>query len=168
MFLILQQTGVFNTDCCKWRKKPAINKTWHNFQTFFKEAHTNFQEDQDMTAQQASQFNANAIESNNPSQPDVTNAFEHLAAETASDSTAVVNLTTSNQSLSDALQNRRSEIHTANVANATLQQKVAKLERDFDALQAQFTATALTKTSPAPPAKQAFYQAPTSRAGQGQ
>ena len=60
-FLTLQRTGVFNTQRRKWRKKPALEKKWHNFRTFFKEAHTDFREDQDMTAQQASQFKTNAI-----------------------------------------------------------------------------------------------------------
>ena len=110
-----------------------------------------------MTTQQTSQFNANGIKSNNLSQPDVTDAFEHLAAATAADCTAVANLITPNQALSDALQTKRSELHTENVANATLQQKVAKLERNFDALQSQLTAAALTHTSPAPPTQKYFY-----------
>ena len=54
--LTLQRTGAFNTECCKWRKKQQIDKTWDNFCTFFKEAHSDFREDQGMTAQQASQF----------------------------------------------------------------------------------------------------------------
>ena len=35
---------VFNTECHKWRKKSAIDKTWDNLQTFFKEAHNNLRE----------------------------------------------------------------------------------------------------------------------------
>ena len=121
-----------------------------------------------MTAQQASQCNANVIESTNVLQPGVTDAFEHLAAEIAADRAAVANLTTSNQALSDALQTRSSKLHAENVANATLQQKVAKLERDFATLQAQLSATVTTQALPAPPTQQNFYRAPTRRAGRGQ
>ena len=92
-----------------------------------------------MTAQQASQFNANAIESTNALQPDVTDTFEHIAAATAADRTTLANLTTSNQELLDVLQTRSSKLHAANVANTTLQQKVANIERDFATLQAQLS-----------------------------
>ena len=55
-FLTLQRTGVFNTECCKWRKRPNINNTWDNFHTFFREVQSDYLEDQDMTEQQGSQF----------------------------------------------------------------------------------------------------------------
>ena len=51
-----------------------------------------------------------------------------------------MNLTTSNQALSDALQEQTTKLHVANMANSTLQQKVAKLERNFATLQAQLKA----------------------------
>ena len=118
-----------------------------------------------MTAQQASQFNANAIKSTNASQPNITDAFENIAAATAADRTAVINLITSNQALLDALQTRSSKLHAANVANTTLQQKVAKLERNFATLRAQLSSTVTTQALPAPPTQHNFYRAPTRRSG---
>ena len=108
--LTVKQTGIFNTECWKWYKKPLVDKTWDHFCTFLKEAHNDFREDQDMTAQQSSQFNVNTINSAPPAQQDVTDAFKHLAAATAENFTAVVNLTTSNQALSDTLQERMSKL----------------------------------------------------------
>ena len=50
-FLTLQRTGMFNTECRKWQKQPSIIKTCDNSCTFFKETHSDYLKDQDMTAQ---------------------------------------------------------------------------------------------------------------------
>ena len=124
-----------------------------------------------MTAQQVSQFNANTVESLEQQQ-DVTDAFENIAAATAADRTAVANLTESNQDLSNALKTRSTELQAANIANATLQQKVAKSERNFTAIKATLSSTPRQSALPPAPAPApappptgphvpGFYRAPT-------
>ena len=92
-----------------------------------------FLEDQDTTAQQGSKFRANATTTKTP---DVFEAFEHVEAATAVDCTAVTNLTQSNQALSEEFQTRNNKLQASQVANATLQQKMLKIEQDFAMLKA--------------------------------
>ena len=98
--------------------------------------------------------------------------LEHLAAATAADQTAVANLKFSNQALSDTLQTRNSELNTANVVNATLQQKIEKVKCNFAVLKAQMILAPVTQTTAAPittvpSTPPSFYHSPNQRAGHG-
>ena len=130
-FLTLQRTGVLP-------RRSLLDKTWNNFRIFFKEGHSYYIEDLDLTTQQGSALWANATPTD---MLGVTGAFEHLATATAADQTAVTNLINSNHALAEQLQTRNNELQASNVVNVTLQQKITKLDQEFAALRLQFQST---------------------------
>ena len=125
-FLIIQKTGIFNKECRKWRKKDPHHKTWANFKVHFREAYDDYKEDLQMNTA-GSAFNANAQEYTETA-PMFQDSFEHLAAATAADRTAVANLTAANAKLSQELQSK-------NTNYTTLQRSMEKLQQQLAALQ---------------------------------
>ena len=127
VFLLIQKTGVFNKECRKWRKKAPADKTWVNFKTFFKEAHDDYKEDNEMTIAGASY---NITKENVVANATTQDTLEHLAAATAADWTAVANLTSANAKLSHELQSK-------NTSFQALQKSMEKLQTQLTALQQQ-------------------------------
>jgi hypothetical protein len=57
--LLITNTGMFHVELQEWKAKPADDKTWKSFQTFFPKAHRQWRSQKD-TAQQVGYHGANA------------------------------------------------------------------------------------------------------------
>ena len=114
-YQIIFNTGVFSLDCKEWRKKPAVDKTWPNFQTFWTEKHMDYREEQTQMTGQGYQAN-NVTHSNQ----ETIDAIACLATATAHDRAAMENLTATNLVLAQ-------ELKSAQDALVVALQKITKL-----------------------------------------
>jgi hypothetical protein len=105
------QTGLFTDACRDWRRRPAIEKTWPNFKTDFAQAHQEIRESQ-VTSQGAGFHSANAALAAEL-QEQTFEALANLATATASDRSAVSNLTGTNSALTIQLATTNAKLDTA-------------------------------------------------------
>jgi hypothetical protein len=63
-YLLLNKTGRFKQAITEWNRKPAIEKTWPNFKTHFRQAHQEFRETTDISLEESelARNNANLVQ----------------------------------------------------------------------------------------------------------
>ena len=95
---LVSNTGLFEEECKKWRKKATADKTWDNFKTQFTEAHQDLRDSQ-RTARDAG-YQANSAEEEQEDQSmNALQAIEHLANATIEDRETIATLTKTNSEL---------------------------------------------------------------------
>jgi len=85
-------TGQYNDACKEWRKKPAIDKTWAQFKTFFTAEYHDQKEQSKVNNNQANFHGANAV-------TDISAALDNLAMAATNDRDIVQHLTSINNQL---------------------------------------------------------------------
>jgi hypothetical protein len=63
-YLLLNKTGRFKQAITEWNRKPALENTWPNFKTHFRQAHQEFRETTDITLKESelARNNANLVQ----------------------------------------------------------------------------------------------------------
>jgi hypothetical protein len=63
-YLLLNKTGRFKQAITEWNRKPALDKTWPNFKTHFRQAHQEFRETTDISLEESelARNNANLVQ----------------------------------------------------------------------------------------------------------
>jgi hypothetical protein len=110
-------SGHYNDACKEWRRKAAIDKTWHNFKRFFAAEYHDLKEQQKVNTSQSNFHGANAAY-------DISMALDNLALAATSDRDIVMQLTTSNQQLTTINQTLTAELQKALATNAILVKKI--------------------------------------------
>ena len=110
----VDNTGVFAMDCREWRNKPKANKTWANFQTFFQQAHNDWDQHTKKSGARARYGQANSTPATNPTNPPLEEAtitaLANFASSTASDRATLSKLTDTVQELTAELKAARVQI----------------------------------------------------------
>jgi hypothetical protein len=111
-------TSGYYTDACKdWRKKPAIEKTWANFKTFFAAEYHDMKEQQKVNHSQNNFHGANAV-------TDISTALDNLAMAATTDRDIVSQLTESNKQLTETNKILIEQLRTSIEANNALTKKL--------------------------------------------
>ena len=98
-YTLVFNTGMFEDDCKKWRKRtaPLVND-WPSFKTFFSEAYNDWRESQKTSA--AAQYGtANSVHTKEAFEEETIAAIANLANATASDRATTARLTETNAQL---------------------------------------------------------------------
>ena len=98
-------------------KKPANSKTWQTFKRFFAAEYHDLKEQQKVNASQNNFHGANAAQ-------DITQALDNLALAATTDRVIVLQLTTSNQQLTNANKLLTEQLQQVLATNATLVTKL--------------------------------------------
>ena len=111
-YTLIAKTNALELTCREWRRKPAIDKTWPNFKSFFAEAHHDYREE---TNQSHHTFHSANVQETSPPPTDTALALANLASATVLDRATVANLTAVNKQLIAQvadLQNKLNEAYT--------------------------------------------------------
>jgi hypothetical protein len=114
-FQIIFATGMFHDDCKIWNRKPAADKTWIPFKTFFARAHREFR-DTRTTTTGAGYGSANAASY----QQETVDAIANLATATAHDRATVATLSSTISKLTLELATANTKLITALATVTTL------------------------------------------------
>ena len=95
VYYAVSKSGYYNDACKIWRKKPAIDKTWALFKTYFAEEYHDLKEQQKVNTSQTNFHGANSV-------LDISGALDNLAMAATTDREIVAQLTSSNKQLADA------------------------------------------------------------------
>ena len=124
-FSLVETSGLYHDGAKEWRRKPAIDKTWKNFKSFFARE---FRKERAVTRTSQTggyaQFCAQTDQANAAVQQQMqenhTQALANLATATAADRQAVTTLTATNAQLT-------AELATVTATIATLRRKLSAL-----------------------------------------
>jgi hypothetical protein len=110
-------TGHFMSACRRWNEKPAAEKTWTHFKSYFAAAHCQHTQMQGETAAHAGFHSANADMTQNEDQmaEATIGALANLATATAADRGVVAALTQANSRLVKQLEETASELRELKV-----------------------------------------------------
>jgi hypothetical protein len=110
-------SGFYNDTCKEWRKKPNKNKTWTNFKRFFAAEYHDLKEQQKINTSTTNFHGANAA-------LDITTALDNLALAATNDQDIVMQLTNSNQQLTDTNKLLTEQLQQAQNTNTKLVHKL--------------------------------------------
>jgi hypothetical protein len=108
-YSLVFSTGLFPEVCCKWRRRPDIDKTWAAFKEHFAKAHHDLRLAQGTTQEGGYHSANNAMDS---FVNETADAFANLATATASDRQMLADLTAINKELTTQLAAKDREIST--------------------------------------------------------
>ena len=60
-YVIIQRTGKFGLDICKWECMPPVQKTWVGFKQYFWASHRKLRDTTDLTVQDKGMHHANMV-----------------------------------------------------------------------------------------------------------
>jgi hypothetical protein len=110
-------SGYYNDACKEWRKKPPGNKTWENFKPLFAAEYHDLKEQQKINTSNTNFHGANAA-------VEITTALDNLALAAINDRDIVMQLTNSNQQLTEANKLLTEQLQQAQNTNTKLVQKL--------------------------------------------
>ena len=127
---LIFSTGAFTEYCREWRATPEASKSWDSFKVFFRKAHQDFIQTQDLSTAANAGFQAN-LASERACVPSTSNApdatFDNEIIEEAHALEAIANLATA--SATD-----KATIATLTNTNATLVKEIASLRKEITSL----------------------------------
>ena len=104
-YTLVYNTGLYFDECKEWKVKPAPDKTWENFKTFFLAAQAELRQQQQATSARAG-FSALAEDKENQ----FADALANLATAQAADQEAFCQLVTTNTDLAEQLKAAMTDI----------------------------------------------------------
>ena len=122
---LIFSTGTFTEYCREWRATPEASKTWNSFKVFFRKAHRDIMQTQDLSTAASAGFQANLASERVFNAPDAT--FDNVISEEAHALEAIANLATA--SATD-----KATIATLTNTNATLVKEIANLRKEIASL----------------------------------
>ena len=123
-YTLVDRVGVLELDCRKWRDLPAAQRTWPEFQRFFKKAHKDWENHSKRPGMRGGYGQACATPAVNPHFEDTTiTALANFASSTAADRAALSKLT-------DTVKELTAEIKAARAKIDILQAKCAKFDNN--------------------------------------
>ena len=122
-YSLIERTGILEADCKKWREKARNTKTWAAFQTFFRDAHKDWEKYAKRNGVGTRYRQAHAVHSNVQEYEATTiTALAKFATSTAADRAALSKLT-------DTVQELTAELKAARTKIDNLQQQLANAKR---------------------------------------
>ena len=110
-YTLVERTGVLEADCKKWREKPAAQQTRANFQTFFRDAHKDWEKYAKRYGATARYGQAHLARSSDQQYDDSTiTALANFATSTATDRATLSKLSDTVQELTAELKVARAKI----------------------------------------------------------
>ena len=73
----MSETGLFDDECKRWRKKDPTNRSWANFKTHFAEAHQDLQDFQ--KTGRSTGYQANSAETSKMYESDAQISIKNIA-----------------------------------------------------------------------------------------
>ena len=123
-YTLVDRAGVLDFDCRKWRDLPAEDRTWPEFQRFFKKAHKDWEKHSKRPGTQGRYGQACVAPAVHPHYEDTTiTALANFASSTATDRAALSKLT-------DTVQELTAELKAARAKIDLLQAKLHKYEEN--------------------------------------
>ena len=123
VYTLIERTGILEANCKKWREKARNTKTWAAFQTFFWDAHKDWEKYAKQNGVGARYGQAHAVQPNvQEYEAKTIAALANFATSTASDRAALSKLT-------DTVQKLTAELKIAREKIDDLQQQLANAKR---------------------------------------
>jgi hypothetical protein len=138
-------SGHYNDACKIWRKKPAADKTWPLFKTYFAEEYHDLKEQQKVNTSQTQFHGANSV-------LDISTALDNLAMAATTDRDIVAQLTQSNKQLVEMNAILTAQLKNAMENNNLLIKKIGNTtsKSNSTALKNATYAATVKTTTPAP------------------